>query len=340
MVMEQAASQSQSEIPRQVVDLWFSPNIIVIRVEDRVFRVYSDLLAARSSVFQDMIAFPPPQETNSDGNSPENMDGYPVVQLHDKAVEVEVFLRAIYDSSSFMPSPAPVDMKDVLAILRLSHKYDVPYLHRRALHHLVTDGWYRKTYRSDGATEHINYIGDDSPVDGLLVALAASEVGAHWLLPYAYYCAATHTVAKLSEPSLMEGETRDCAIKALVTHTHLVSGSLKIWGCITAQRRCASTDRCNTIRASSLSDLVDLLSLNSALDPLHELDDDLDLLKTQGMCSDCFKDAEAKYHEAATMFWDEFPQLFGLEPWTQLDAMKRAALGEEAENSDEESESD
>ncbi|KAJ7205333.1 hypothetical protein B0H12DRAFT_986526, partial [Mycena haematopus] len=88
-------------------------------------------LAARSTVFHGMI------ESGAPGNQgDEFIDGIPVVVLHDAADDVEVFLRAIFDSSYFMPAPEPANFTDVLAILRLSHKYDVEYLQRRALRHL------------------------------------------------------------------------------------------------------------------------------------------------------------------------------------------------------------
>ncbi|KAK7017628.1 hypothetical protein R3P38DRAFT_1310626 [Favolaschia claudopus] len=84
------ASQTQSEGAEltRVEDLWFPTDIIVIRTESKIFRVFSGVLAAKSSVFRDMIAFPQPPETET-----ENIDGHPVVRLHDKPEDVEVFLR-------------------------------------------------------------------------------------------------------------------------------------------------------------------------------------------------------------------------------------------------------
>ncbi|KAJ6523160.1 hypothetical protein B0H19DRAFT_854030, partial [Mycena capillaripes] len=113
--------------------LWFSNDTLVLRAENSIFRVSKSMLAARSSVFQNMFEFPPPA---SGGD--QVMDGSPVVRLHDSAADVEAFLRAIFDSSYFMPPPAPVDDVVVLGILRLSHKYGVNYLHKRAILHLET----------------------------------------------------------------------------------------------------------------------------------------------------------------------------------------------------------
>ncbi|KAJ7658814.1 hypothetical protein DFH06DRAFT_443772 [Mycena polygramma] len=59
--------------------------------------------AARSSVFRDMVAFAQPDTPNDFGS--EKVDGCTVVVLHDSARDVEAFLRAIVDSSYFMPPP-------------------------------------------------------------------------------------------------------------------------------------------------------------------------------------------------------------------------------------------
>ncbi|KAJ7120698.1 hypothetical protein C8R43DRAFT_1241548 [Mycena crocata] len=124
----------------QAAGLWFSNDaLIVLRAEDRVFRVQKAILAARSPVFQAMFEFPQPI---ADGD--EITEGSPVVRLHDSADQVEPFLRAIFDSSYFMPPPAKIEFFAVLGILRLAHKYDVNYLFKRAVHHLET-GWVKMT---------------------------------------------------------------------------------------------------------------------------------------------------------------------------------------------------
>ncbi|KAJ7453403.1 hypothetical protein FB451DRAFT_1000518, partial [Mycena latifolia] len=88
---------------------------------------------SRSSVFRDMVAFPQLDV------AAESLESSPVVRLHGCAADVEVFLRAIFDSSYFMPPPEPVDIHVVLGILRLAHKYGIQYLYRRALRHLGTE---------------------------------------------------------------------------------------------------------------------------------------------------------------------------------------------------------
>lgn len=73
-------------------DIWYEDGNIILQTDNALFRVYSGLLAARSSVFKDMLAFPPPPEGNI------TLDGCPVVRLYDASEDVRYFLNAIFDS--------------------------------------------------------------------------------------------------------------------------------------------------------------------------------------------------------------------------------------------------
>ncbi|KAJ7150686.1 hypothetical protein C8R46DRAFT_914704 [Mycena filopes] len=186
---------------QQADGLWFSTDsLVTLRAEETVFRVPQSILAARSRVFEAMFQFPQPSSADPSAVNDEQeiLDGAPVVRLFDSAAEVEPFLRAIFDSSYFMPPPATVELSDVLAILRLSHKYDVGYLYKRALVHLET------LYICD-----VNKLFDTrtakswSPTPGVAVHLKLLpilyEVGATWALPYVYYCIAVRMLSELRE---------------------------------------------------------------------------------------------------------------------------------------------
>lgn len=73
-------------------DVWFDDGNLILQTDDALFRVYSGLLAARSSVFKDMLAFPAPPEGNL------SHDGCPVVRIYDSTEDVRYFLNAIFDS--------------------------------------------------------------------------------------------------------------------------------------------------------------------------------------------------------------------------------------------------
>ncbi|KAJ7910537.1 hypothetical protein B0H13DRAFT_603067, partial [Mycena leptocephala] len=241
-----AVTQEESETLVRVDDLWFpTDTVIVIRAENKIFRVSGGILAARSSVFRDMSSFPQPK-----GGDTEQMDGIPIVRLHDSADDVEVFLRAIYDSSYFMPAPASNAFSAVLGILRLSHKYDVQYLYRRALDHLAVTGWYRKSY-DQPLGHHLVDSGSPSPTLALSVILTALEVGAQWLLPWAYYALSTWSGDDLLP--FLQGKTGPHAVKALAAHAHLVRATLAIHRFLTIYDPCATPYSCDVARKSALS---------------------------------------------------------------------------------------
>jgi hypothetical protein len=78
---------------RRVEKLWFSPDVVILRAQDRIFRVFVAILKEKSSVFADMFLFPQPPSSDV-----ESLEGVPVVTLHDDPAELEVFLKAIFDS--------------------------------------------------------------------------------------------------------------------------------------------------------------------------------------------------------------------------------------------------
>ncbi|KAJ6593398.1 hypothetical protein B0H19DRAFT_976114, partial [Mycena capillaripes] len=162
----------------RVDDLWFTDGtMVVLKAEDKIFHVPKWLLAARSSVFRHMFEFPQP--TNDEV---EIIEGSPVVTLYDTADAAEAFLRALLDSSYFMPPPALVELQALLGILRLSNKYDVQYLYLRALEHLSKYGPCSLHHLRSRTVQNF----DDTPLRHLLVISAVKKVGALWLLPGLY----------------------------------------------------------------------------------------------------------------------------------------------------------
>ncbi|KAJ6592181.1 hypothetical protein DFH09DRAFT_1415107 [Mycena vulgaris] len=124
---------SENDLLHKEEALWFSAKVVVLKADTRIFRVFAAILKAQSSVFADMFTFPQPSSADT-----EIMEGFPVLKLHDNPDEIAVFLKAIFDSSFSMPPPAEPRFNDIMGILRLAHKYDVPYLRPRALEHLGT----------------------------------------------------------------------------------------------------------------------------------------------------------------------------------------------------------
>lgn len=78
-------------IIRRSSNLWFKEGSAVIQAEDVQFRVHLGLIAANSSIFNDMMSLPRPDSDE------ETVDGCVLIRLSDKAVDVECMLNALYD---------------------------------------------------------------------------------------------------------------------------------------------------------------------------------------------------------------------------------------------------
>lgn len=81
-------------------DPWFEDGNIILSVEDdhgyvlKAFKVHRGVLARQSEVFNDMFVIPRPT-TSSD--PVDQIDGCPIVRLHDRPNELSYLIKALYD---------------------------------------------------------------------------------------------------------------------------------------------------------------------------------------------------------------------------------------------------
>ncbi|KAJ7478940.1 hypothetical protein FB451DRAFT_1395554 [Mycena latifolia] len=149
---------------------------------------------------------------------------------------------------------------------------------------------------------------NDAPLHALSVVLAASEVGAVWLLPLAYCRAATLVPKRLLtvDADPMEPYYQFLAGKA---NTHSCTLLLEHFAFV--------------------KDGVDP-------DPLRRWDDSsFDALSERGMCNYCREDCKRGFTpgtRAARAVWGDVRSIFCLPAWDELNATKRAAMGEEEED--------
>ncbi|KAJ7779340.1 hypothetical protein DFH07DRAFT_876062 [Mycena maculata] len=306
----------------RVEDLWFSNDSLVIKAEKSIFQVSRSILAARSSVFADMVAFPQP--ANGETECSTTVDGSPIVFLHDSASDVSAFLKAIFDSSYFMPAPAPIELDAVLGILRLSHKYNVHYLYLRALEHLsVRFGPLSlDDYRSPVAPDHIIYT--QSPaLSYFKVISAALEANALWLLPIPYYLATSCSQETLREARAAGADER-LVQTCMAEHAYLVRGTAKV-NIFLLHRcgpNCASPEACAEHRHQLLNGVFQCF-WDDELDhtPLDDWPEDGwgDL---SGLCANCVLRARSTHGGVLQELWDELPQRYGLPSWPELNAMR------------------
>lgn len=80
----------QSQPPVRSESLWLEDGNIVFQAEGKQFKVYRGLLALQSTVFKDMFAFPQPP------SGEELVEGCPIVNISDSAIDVEFVLEEIF----------------------------------------------------------------------------------------------------------------------------------------------------------------------------------------------------------------------------------------------------
>lgn len=321
-----------------VEDLWFADGNLILKAEKSLFRIYSGLLGARSSVFKDMLAFPPPQGGNA------MMDGCHIVTVYDSAKDMAYFLKAVFDSrcvashvhrdhlvtthgqSYFEPPPAPTELPIVEAVLRLSLKYDVQYLRRRALHHLSStfpmtlEGW-----RQRDALRTIPPV-DNTPFAAFRIA---REFDLTWLLPAILYCVSSHPFEKTldsapwGEEELAFGwEDKRMAIvgrQKLLSMQHRNAVNMaKLAG--TTLEGCTGSS-CSSTRQRC----ADILSGWDMAGFLDYFADHSDIYDTD-FCSACNAAFKELCVADSELMWNKLPELFGLPSWDTLERMRVITL--------------
>ncbi|CAK5272640.1 unnamed protein product [Mycena citricolor] len=193
---------------------YFIDATLVIQSEQTLFRVYPAILAAQSSVFRDMLTFPHPghQDGSARALGEYYEPGCPLVVVHDKKEDMEVFLDAIYDSS-FLAHPEALPSATITALLRLGRKYDVPHLERRGICELskiypttldAWDGTLARSPRIDSTKIRRSRARQNLPIPDVLALIR--EFDLVWMLPALLYqlCSQSKTDYTISAEKIAE----------------------------------------------------------------------------------------------------------------------------------------
>ncbi|KAJ6460078.1 hypothetical protein C8R47DRAFT_994311 [Mycena vitilis] len=305
-------------------NLWFKDCGLVIRTGNVVFRVSGEILASKSPVWRDMLQMPQPV----DG---ETIDGCPVVCLPDDPMDTTAFLRAIFDSEFFEPYPAETDFGIIHGVLKLSNKYLVDYLRRRALLHLSSrypttlDGWMTispTSWRID-------------PDLIIPVINLAREVSALWVLPAVFYSLCISTPHHFR--SLARGVPfRGCTARLTAADLEIfLEGSHAQRECASAMLQflwypehlqgCASYARCYNARCAERK-YREGLQYQLGYRPLELWGEAEWRQLPPAICLICVDRMHGIHHQAMQSFWDDLPAKYHLPCWADLEQMKDAAL--------------
>ncbi|KAJ7639623.1 hypothetical protein DFH06DRAFT_1335301 [Mycena polygramma] len=305
------------DLDLQTDQLWFSPDVVILRAQTRTFRVFVDILKGKSTVFADMFTFPQPPSSDM-----ETIDGVPVVDLHDNAADLEVFLKAMFDSEFFMAHFSGTKFENTLGILRLAHKYDVPFLRRRALQHLgviypTQLSEYDCPPRIENAEQKIDL--------RIATILTATEVGALWVLPAAYYrlCSiATSTILEDPKWLLLGEKERNACLLGQWAQNRQFSTILDFL--FVPSENCEDAETCNERRLVLARHYYS--SSLSHSDPLAYVSKAKWGSITGGLCGNCVEACRPLHDAARQKCWDALPECFGLPTWEILEGMREAAL--------------
>ncbi|KAJ7464369.1 hypothetical protein FB451DRAFT_1370182 [Mycena latifolia] len=310
--------------------LWFSPEVVILRAQTRIFRVFVAILKEKSSVFADMFAFPQPPSSDM-----ETMEGSPVVTVHDDPEDMEVFLKAMFDAEFFITPPAEARFRDIIGILRLSHKYDVPFLRNRSLKYLGLLYHTRLSEHEEPDLDllfKIDFISYPSDVSiDLTVINVAAETGALWLLPVAYYEACRFPIQTIMTAGVSwDGLGEAHRIACIIGH----SAQVQLFPNIIAFHFAGAEELSDCTNRMQCGALQLVLAARSRMlwemkRPLETVDDDYcAVLEESGLCSSCLTRMGEIHRTAKQTFWDGLPGMFGLPGWAELEKMRRAQLGE------------
>ncbi|KAJ7749936.1 hypothetical protein B0H16DRAFT_1318922 [Mycena metata] len=311
--------------------LWFKDGTLVIQAGSLSFRVYSGLLAETSPIFHDMLQVPQPEAGDL-------VEGCPVVRLSDNEQDVRCFLKAIFDYDFFVPFPAKTEFNTIIGILRLSTKYLVEPLRKRALGHLAS-AFPSDPMKYSPPTQ--SWVSE--PRGWMRVLLLAREMSLDWVLPLAFY----RTCARSLHGDLMNGmditqsdgttlhlelspsDKTICLEQANLLARAPSSAMLNfLWeprlipGCTGVNE--TQKEKCARARVAARKNAEQWRTEDFPPFPLTLwLPTDWKDLK---VCSGCLAAMKGTHEQAMRSFWDGLPQRFGLPEWAVLEQRRKDAL--------------
>lgn len=303
--------------------LFFPDGNIILQAEGTVFMLYKGLLASKSAVFADMLAFPQP------GGEAKSLLGVPLVELYDNAEEATYFLRALTDSS-YLPPGKLISFHEVAGVLRLANKYDTPYLVERAIAHIASvypptlDAWEHRN-------EHRTILPTPNLAVGVLLLARERPESLECVLPQVLYAIADGlTVSDIWDgvDFPVDGSNRQGQDGA--------AGPCKRLEICRADQHALFRAREELLQAKRRRMYAFLTSLSAGCGAMACREEKLKCYAgvawdstifdeefdwrcfEQRVCRRCFSEGRAAFNIAKESLWTELPRFFGLPKWEAL----------------------
>ncbi|KAJ7472847.1 hypothetical protein FB451DRAFT_303593 [Mycena latifolia] len=309
------AKRQRQDVEITRSEVWHADGTVVLQAGDTQFRVHGSVLSRHSLFFRDMQELPRPPDQPS-------VEGCPIIQLSDRAEDVERVLEALYNplSSSKEALPLPV----LACHVRLGRKCGFADI-------LPTIAE-RLTYENPTSLEEYDALNKEN---GLYVptrimhlpglyfdtVTLARESNLRSVLPCAYY----RVLLSSSPTGIFDGldrgggtlatlspiDQRRCSVgRAAIQKAQWDTGNTLGWIQDAEERDCNDVFACRSEKSSLLRRMVVKGSI-LALPPVSSLDS-LDL------CRVCMESAKTKMAAGRQKMWDALPTFFELPPWSEL----------------------
>lgn len=221
--------------------------------------------------------------------------------------------------SFFKPPPARTEFLDVVAVLKLSHKYDVPHLRRCALLHLATA--YPTSLRDWDRRSTAGTFSPPTRLDDELELLQLVTLhDVRWVMPMLYYSCSTRSVFEIIESkatSLDQIDQRRIRLAGYLKQYSSTTRALRFL-ILPSSDGCTTRDACN-IKALSWFEQAETWRPSIPLN----IWDDSDWKKLgNDICTACLTRAKAAHRKARHTIWDDIPGMYGLPSWQELEMLK------------------
>lgn len=234
----------------------------------------------------------------------------------------------------FEPYPAPTTDSIVAGVLRLSTKYEVEYLRRRALVHLSSQfpttlaDWDVMIDKSSPLWLRSSWEYDPESSVTISLIVLSRETRAPWILPIAFYLLGSDlddpgailygvpSLDHLDQVSFFKGYflQRD----ASRTVTAFLYDPPTIDGC-TSRKRCAEGKLAALRNVGRDCDRYPGIPFVIWSEPDWET-------RLSDLCATCLRELRKAHQEAREDLWARLPDMYGLPPWEELEKLKEAAI--------------
>ncbi|KDR67623.1 hypothetical protein GALMADRAFT_257849 [Galerina marginata CBS 339.88] len=296
---------------------WFDDGNVVLQAEKTQFRVHRSMLAYHSNVFKDMFSLPQPEQP-----SEPCVDGCPVVEMSDKAGDVEYVISIFYENIRTNDMRALMSFEHLAAILRLGKKYEIDHLRDEGLRRLrrefpMTLKLWDEAIEKDMEISRSLFCCED-------IINLAHELSIHTVLPAAY----TLYSANYSSENMLDYESgrtqlNQRALKGCLIGREMLfrkaHEAFKEWlnhglDFIIPGPSCTSPENCKASKFLALDHIPAMDFSDGQMDILFELKESF----TRSICLKCRRSIIAAYDKVREELWQSLPTLFGLPNWEDL----------------------